>query len=72
MICGSFTMNGIANGQQDAIYNGFLTNVPPPVHVTKAQSADGTWTVTAEWPPCPVGATTSHSANNVPAPAKSR
>ncbi len=67
MICGSFTMHGIPNGQQDDVYSGFKNNSPPPISVTKAQSADGTWSVTAEWPPCPTGTTTSHSANNVAA-----
>jgi hypothetical protein len=69
MICGSFTMKSIPNGQEDVIYNGFMSNVPPPTHVTKTQDADGTWTVTAEWPPCPAKTTTSHSANNVPVAA---
>jgi hypothetical protein len=64
MICGTFTINSVPDGQQNAIYNGFMTNVPPPTKCTKTQAADGTWTVVAEWPPCPANTTTSHSANN--------
>lgn len=64
MICGTFTMDKIPDGQQDSVYNGFKTNVPPPTSVTKSQNADGTWTVVATWPPCPGGTSTSHSPNN--------
>lgn len=62
MICGTFSMSSIPNGQQDAIYNGYMNNIPAPTSVTKTQAADGTWTVTAVWPACPAGTTTSHSA----------
>ena len=61
MVCGTFSIGSIPDGQQDAIYNGFESNIPPPTSVTKTQGADGTWTVTAVWPPCPAGTTTAHS-----------
>jgi hypothetical protein len=64
MICGTFTMNGVPNGQQDAIVNGFQTNVPAPTSVTKTRAADGTWTITAVWPPCPTGTSTTHSPDS--------
>jgi hypothetical protein len=66
MICGNFTMSGIPNGQQDAIYNGFATNDPPPTSVTKTQNKNGTWTVMTKWPPCPAGTVTTHSAGLTP------
>lgn len=64
MVCGTFTISDIPDGQQDAIYNGFKSNVPPPTSVTKTQAGDGTWTVVAIWPPCPSSTTTSHSPDN--------
>jgi hypothetical protein len=64
-ICGSFTQTGIPNGQQDAVADGYRNNIPPPTSVTKVQQPDGTWTVTAEWPPCPSGTTVTHSTNNL-------
>jgi hypothetical protein len=66
LICGTFSLASVPDGQQDAISNGFRTNVPPPTSVTQVQAADGTWTVTAQWPPCPAGTTTTHSAANSP------
>jgi hypothetical protein len=64
-ICGSFSMSGIPNGKQDAIEKGYRDNIPPPTNVTKVQNADGSWTVTADWPPCPDGTTVTHAANNI-------
>jgi len=64
MVCGTFSIQNIPNGQQDAVANGFQNNIPPPTQVTKTQAADGTWTVTAQWPPCPDNTTTTHSADN--------
>lgn len=64
-ICGSFSQSNIPNGQQDAVANGFKNNIPPPTSVTKIQDPDGSWTVTAEWPPCASGTNVSHSPNNV-------
>lgn len=69
-ICGSFTQTGVANGNQDGVVQGFKDTVPPPTNVTKKQDADGTWTVTAEWPPCAAGVVVTHSPNNVHAQKK--
>jgi len=66
-ICGSFSMSGVPNGKQDAIEKGYRDNIPPPKDVTKVQDGDGTWTITAEWPPCPDDVTVQHSANNLAA-----
>ncbi len=63
-ICGTFTMSGIPNGQQNAVVNGYENTVPKPLSVTPSQAADGTWTVVAVWPPCPVTTTVVHTANN--------
>ena len=64
-ICGTWSQSGIPNGKQDGVVKGFKDNVPPPTSVTKKQAEDGSWTVTAEWPPCEAGITVSHSANNI-------
>jgi predicted acyl esterase len=68
-ICGSFSQSNIPNGQQDAVADGYKNNIPPPINVTQMQDADGTWTVTAQWPPCPSDTTTTHSPNNTLATA---
>lgn len=65
-ICGTFSQSGIANGQQDQVAAGYKNNDPPPISVTCSQQPDGTWTVTAEWPPCSEGVTITHTANNIP------
>ena len=64
-ICGSFSISAIPNGQQDQVIDGYRNNIPPPDSVTSAQQPDGTWTVTAQWPPCPPGAAVVHTANNI-------
>lgn len=62
MVCGTFTLTKIATSTAaDAIVTRFKTNVPPPTSTTKTQEADGTWTVTATFPPCPPN--TTHSTN---------
>lgn len=67
MICGTFAMSNIPDGQQDAAYNGYSQNTPPPTSVTKVQAADGTWTVTATWPPCPADIVVAHDPQNTTA-----
>lgn len=63
-ICGSLTQTGIENGNQDGVVQGFRDNVPPPTSVTKKQDVSGTWTVTAEWPPCASGVVATLTSNN--------
>ena len=62
MVCGTFTINRIASADVDGVVQRFNANDPPPLSVTKAQDADGTWTVTARFPPCPENMTHSSGA----------
>jgi hypothetical protein len=63
-ICGTFTMDSIPAANVDAIVKGYKDNIPPPASVDKAQNPDGTWKVTAQWPPCAAGTAVTHSADN--------
>ena len=62
MVCGTFVVDNIPQSNVNAVYNGFLSNTPSPTRVDKAQNPDGSWKVTAVWPPCFEGTLTSHSA----------
>jgi hypothetical protein len=62
MVCGTFTLTKIATSEVDGVVAGYNANNPRPISVTKTKAADGTWTVTATFPPCP--ANTSHSTGN--------
>ena len=64
-ICGTFSMSGITNGDEGKVAAAYQSTTPPPTSVTSAQQPDGTWTVTAQWPPCPAGVKVVHSANNL-------
>ena len=61
MICGTFTIDSVPNGQEDVVLNGFKSNDPPPTTAGKTKNADGTWKITGTWPPCPAGTSSSHS-----------
>ncbi len=60
MVCGVFTITGISDADVAGVVQRFKQNVPPPLSVTQTRAADGTWTVTATFPPCPPN--TTHSA----------
>lgn len=62
MVCGTFVLDNVPNSDVNMIVNGFLANIPPPTRVGKTQNDDGTWKVTAVWPPCAGGVVTEHSA----------
>jgi hypothetical protein len=62
MVCGTFTITQIAAEDVDGVIARYKANKPPPVSVTKTKAPDGTWTVTATFPPCPPN--TSHSTGN--------
>jgi hypothetical protein len=62
MVCGTFTMNSVAAADVAAVVAGFQANNPPPTSVTKTQNADGTYTVVAQFPPCP--ADTTHATGS--------
>lgn len=57
MVCGTFTINQIPNGEETGVVARFRANVPPPIDVKSSQDADGTWTVIATFPPCPANTT---------------
>ena len=61
MVCGTFTINGVPKEKLAETSGLFEANDPPPTAVTSKQNSDGTFTVTAVFPPCPDG--TKHSAD---------
>lgn len=52
MVCGTFKINGVTDSEVTGVVARFWANVPPPIKVTPTMNADGTWTVTATFPPC--------------------
>jgi hypothetical protein len=62
MVCGTFTLTQIGDGDVNQVVDLFQKNNPPPLRVTKNHEPDGTWTVVAVFPPCP--ANTTHSTDN--------
>lgn len=64
MICGTFVLDSVPDDQAESTVAGFRNNDPPPTSVDKTKNADGTWKITAVWPPCSNGVTTTHSPGN--------
>ncbi|MBN9560086.1 MAG: transglycosylase SLT domain-containing protein [Alphaproteobacteria bacterium] len=60
MICGTFATTGMTKSEADQCAQDYRDTVPAPTTVTLEQSGDGTWTVTAAWPPCE--SNTAHAA----------
>ncbi len=52
MVCGTFTVENIPEGNLQETIDIWLANKPQP-KVTYTRNADGTYTLTAEFPPCP-------------------
>jgi hypothetical protein len=63
-ICGTLSQAGIATAAKDGIVAGYKNTIPQPTSVTAVQDGPDSWTVSATWPPCAAGTTTSHSADN--------
>lgn len=63
MICGSFARARLNAGQAAEVAQGFRDNDPPPIEVRTTVADDGTFTVTAIFPPCP--ADTTHSIDSL-------
>jgi hypothetical protein len=59
MPCGTFKVAKVSQAEVQGTIDLFEANVPPPTSVTSAPDGDGTFTVTAVFPPCP--ANTTHS-----------
>jgi hypothetical protein len=57
MVCGTFKLKKIASDEVDGVVERFKVNDPAPLSVTKTQEQDGTFTVTATFPPCPPNTT---------------
>ncbi len=57
MPCGTYKIDKVPAATVDQTVQMFQANVPPPTSVTKTQNPDGTYLVTAEWPPCPPNTT---------------
>lgn len=59
MACGTYTVSKVTQNNLPNVMALFQATKPPPTSVTSAPDANGTFTVTAVFPPCP--ANTSHS-----------
>jgi hypothetical protein len=57
MTCGTFKTSQVPADQVDDVMSGYQANVPAPTSVSKAEDADGTYTVTAVFPDCPPSTT---------------
>ena len=57
MVCGTFTVQDVPAEALQETMDIWRGNDPPPMTVTSSQNADGTYTVTAVFPPCPEGTT---------------
>jgi hypothetical protein len=53
MICGTFQKTGLDQATADLIAQGYGSTSPAPLNVNTTQAVDGSWTVTAIYPPCP-------------------
>jgi Domain of unknown function (DUF1906) len=52
MICGTFTAARVPPDQLADVMQGYRDNIPAPLRVTSEADGDGTFTVTAVFPPC--------------------
>jgi hypothetical protein len=55
MPCGVWTIKDVPANQLDNVVGNF--NLDAPIKIEKTQQADGNWTVTATFAPCPPGQT---------------
>lgn len=62
MPCGTFTVKNVPQAKLQQTTDMFKANKPPPTNVSSAPDGSGTFTVTAQFPPCPPG--TSHTAGS--------
>lgn len=53
MICGTYQKTGLDQATADLIAQSYGSTSPAPLGVNTTQAADGSWTVTAVYPPCP-------------------
>ena len=53
MVCGTYTVSGVAQDDLQRRMNIWRATKPPPTSVTAEQDDDGTYTITAVFPPCP-------------------
>jgi lysozyme len=59
MTCGTFTTTNIPADQADAVEALYRAGTPAPTSVTRTRQADGSFTITGVYPPCP--SNTSHT-----------
>ena len=57
MVCGTFTVAGVAQADLKNSIALYKASKPPPTSVSSAQDADGTYTITIVYPACPPGVT---------------
>jgi hypothetical protein len=53
MTCGPFSRDLIPADKIKGVLHRLKTNKPPPTNVVSTQNPDGTFKVTADFPPCP-------------------
>jgi hypothetical protein len=53
MPCGTFTVKKVPKGKVQQTIALFKANKPPPTNVSSTPDGSGTFTVVAEFPPCP-------------------
>jgi hypothetical protein len=61
MPCGVWTIKDVPANQLDNVVGNF--NLDAPIKVEKTKQADGNWTVTATFAPCPPGTVGEHSSS---------
>jgi hypothetical protein len=52
MVCGTFTVSKVPQSEVTNRVNLWKATKPPPTSVTSNQDPDGTYTITAVFPPC--------------------
>lgn len=61
MVCGTFTVSKVPESQVANRVNLWNATKPPPTSVSSSQDPDGTYTITAVFPPC--GSNTTHTTD---------
>ncbi len=63
MACGTFTVKSVPQAKLQQTIDLFKANNPSPTNVSSAPDGSGTYTVTAQFPPCPPNTTHSPTGN---------
>lgn len=66
MACGTFIVSKVSQAELQSRMDLFKASKPAPTSVTSSQDADGSFIITAVFPPCPPN--TTHSADSIAGP----